>query len=206
MPALCPWPRDSLTYDGCCSHFSINESAIGVAESSTLIREEINRLDSERKLLKGRQYCTNKGPGVHAAQSKASRDNALENQRYKCTVCDLTFPNEAKLLAHQELAIHIRKAAVTGRQTNGRGGGQNAISKKKHWCEICQHAVPSAARLSTHLKGPRHAKKLRDLAASSKLVQFSPLIDFWNFSWTLSFFLSFRQNTLFYASNSSRTC
>lgn len=101
MPALCPWPRDSLTYDGCCTHFSINEQIIGRAENAT--PEEINRVDAERKLVKGRQYSANKGPGVHAAQTKAYGEKALEEQRYKCTVCDLSFRSNAKLLEHQKL-------------------------------------------------------------------------------------------------------
>jgi hypothetical protein len=137
-----------------------------------LTPEEIEALEADRLEVKrryDREWKAALGPGVHAAQSKESRDEALKDQRYKCTVCDLTFPNNAKLLAHQDLPIHIRKAAGLPKPLNGRGGSQNAISKKKHWCELYQHAAASAARLEIHLKGPRHAKKLRDLASSSKL-------------------------------------
>ncbi len=90
LPALCPWPCDSLTYGGCCTHFSINEQIIGRAENAT--PEEINRVDSERKLVKGRQYSANKGPGVHAAQTKAYGEKALEEQRYKCTATSHSAP------------------------------------------------------------------------------------------------------------------
>jgi hypothetical protein len=171
MPTLCPWPRDSLTYDGLCSHFSIKEGVVGAAMNLT--PEETEALDADRLEVKracGRQYKAALGPGVHAAQSKAFRHKTLEEQRYKCTVCNLTFPNNAKLVEHQETSIHIRKAAGTGRQTNGRGGSQNAIKQKKHYCEICKHAAPTAKRLETHLKGNRHAKKLKVLASSSKLA------------------------------------
>jgi hypothetical protein len=63
MPALCPWPRDSLTYDGCCTHFSINEQVYGWTENTS--PEEINRIDAERKKTKSRQYIANKGEGVY---------------------------------------------------------------------------------------------------------------------------------------------
>lgn len=167
MPALCPWPRDSFTYDGCCTHFSINEQIVGHNED--LDPEEINRIAAERKLVKGRFYSANKGPGVHKANMKAYGEKALEEQRYKCTVCDLSFRTNARLLSYMETPIHIRKAAgISNRQKTG-GGSQINIAKKKHWCGTCQHAAATAQRLETHLKGPRHAKKLRDLAASSKL-------------------------------------
>lgn len=167
MPALCPWPRHSFTYDGCCTHFSINEQIMGQNEKAT--PEEINRVAAERKAVKSRLYIANKGPGVHKANTKAYGEKALEEKRYQCTVCDLTFRSNARLLLHLNAPIHIRKAAGISNRKTTRGGSQIAVAKKKYWCETCQHAAATAERLETHLKGPRHAKKLRDLASSSKL-------------------------------------
>ena len=173
MPALGPWPRDSFTYDGCCGHFSINE---GMARNDSLTDpnesldpEEIDRLNLERKQTRNRQYIANKGEGVHAANTKAYGDRALETQTFKCTVCDLTFRSKAKLVEHEGRQIHIDKVDKIGPLLRGRGGSQNAIRKKKHWCEICKHAAASAKRLETHLNGPRHAKKLRDIALAAKV-------------------------------------
>lgn len=100
MPALCPWPRESFTYDGCCTHFSINEQIVGHNENAT--PEEINRAAAERKLTKSRFYSANKGQGVHKANTKAYGEKALEEQRYTCTVCVLSFRTNAKLLEHLE--------------------------------------------------------------------------------------------------------
>lgn len=165
MPALCPWPRDSLTYHGCCTHFSINEQILGHDEDAT--PEEIDRVDSERKRVKSRFYIANKGPGVHAANTKKYGDKALEEQRYDCTVCELSLRSNAKLLEHQKRPIHIRKEAGIIKTPAGRGGSQIAVASKKFWCEPCQHAAACASRLQTHLKGPRHAKKLSYLGLSS---------------------------------------
>lgn len=169
MPALYPWPRDSLTYHGCCTHFSINEQIIGHDEDAT--PEEIDRVDSERKRVKSRQYIANKGPGVHAANTKSYGEKALEEQRYECTVCELAFRSNAKLLQHQKRPIHIRKEAGTIKTPAGRGGSQRAVASKRFWCEPCQHATTYASRLETHLKGPRHAKKLAYLGLSSSELE-----------------------------------
>ena len=156
MPALCPWPRHSFTYDGCCTHFSINEQIAGHNEDAS--PEDINRVAAERKRVKNRLYTANKGP-KHKAYTKAYGEKALAEQRYKCTVCNLSFRSNALLLKHLKTPIHNRKAA----------GIPNRPKTMSFWCEACQHAAPSAKRLDTHLKGPRHAKKLKDLASSSKL-------------------------------------
>jgi len=168
MPALCPWPRDSFTYDGCCTHFSINEQVYG-RDDSPATPDEINAAAAERKIVKSRQYVSNKGPGVHAANTKAYGEKALKEQRYKCDVCVLSFRTNARLLEHQKAPLHIRKAAGIITRPAGRGGSQLATTNKKYFCETCQHAASTAARLETHLKGPRHAKRLRDLASSSEL-------------------------------------
>ena len=52
MPALCPWPRNSFTYDGCCTHLSINEQILGRNEDAT--PEEICRVAAENKRIKKR--------------------------------------------------------------------------------------------------------------------------------------------------------
>jgi hypothetical protein len=168
MPRLCPWSIDSLPYHGLCTHFSINEGLVVNTALETLTPEEINAADLERKKAKNRQYIANKGEGVHAARTKAYGDQALEKQTFKCTVCDLTFRSNAKLLTHQARPIHINKAAGITKQPKGRGGSQNAITKRKHYCEPCDHAAASAKRLETHLNGPRHAKRLKTLASSSQ--------------------------------------
>lgn len=169
MPALCPWAREAFTYAGLWTHFSINEGITGTPTSGT--PEEINETAEERRKSKQALYIANKGPGVHAANTKAYRIAALEEQRYRCEICDLSCRSNAKLLEHRATQSHQNKAAGVGRRTAGRGGSQLAVANKKHWCEVCQHAAPSAARLATHLAGPRHAAKLRYFATKAKLEE-----------------------------------
>ncbi len=98
MPHLSPWLLEAFTYEGLCSHFSINESIAGTPTSGT--PEEINELAEERRVSKQALYIANKGPGVHAANTKQYGDSALEEQRYRCNVCDLIFRSNAKLQEH----------------------------------------------------------------------------------------------------------
>lgn len=131
MPKISLWPVDSFTYDGACGHFSINEGFSYDPALTNFTAEQINQMDLARKKAKNRMYIANKGPGVHAANSKATRDAALDAQRYKCDPCVLTFPNDAKLKAHLGSKRHADKIAGKGRTTNGRGGGQRAIEARR---------------------------------------------------------------------------
>jgi hypothetical protein len=171
MPALCPWPRESFTYDGCCNHFSINEQ-IG-AHREDAAPEEVNRLAAERKLASTARREANRKPGAKALTTKAGREKNLAEQKFRCDVCDQTFPYKATLLNHLLLPRHIKKAQEKAngvvKPLKGKGGHQRAVANKTHWCEPCKHAAGSAKRLQDHLKGRPHAKKLRILASSSKL-------------------------------------
>lgn len=178
MPDLCPWPRDSFTYDGCCGHFSINEMVIGNPASLDMDHGEINRIAAEAKAAKEERKRMSKtplGPGVNAARCKATRTNNLEEQKFKCGVCVLIFPSQATLDEHQQRPVHIRKVqeqATSGsvNQYATTKGAPLAVINKTHWCEPCKHAARTAERLQTHLNSTRHAKKLRILAASSELA------------------------------------
>lgn len=161
------WPRESFTYDGCYGHFSLNEGFSYDPSLTNFTSQEINAMALARKKAKNKMYIANKGVGVHAARCKATREKALDAQRYKCDTCVLTFPNNAKLKAHIASSSHIDKVNSKGRRTNGRGGGQRAIEARKFWCEVCQHAAPSQKRLDTHMVSKPHAKKLRVLAGKA---------------------------------------
>lgn len=169
MPALCPWSRESFTYDGCCNHFSIQE-AIG-ARQPDATPEEINRLAAEKKAASVARREANRKPGSKAANTKAWYERTMADQTYKCVPCDQTFASEALKAAHELMDRHLKKVEEqrTGVRyiPKGRGGAQRAMANKTHWCELCKHAACSAKRLATHLKGAPHLKKLRELARSS---------------------------------------
>jgi hypothetical protein len=170
MPRLCPWPIDSFTYDGLCSHFSINEGLATDSEHSNLSPDEFDALVLERKKAKSRMYIANKGEGVHAANTRATIKKALEEQRYKCDVCVLTFPCRAKLQAHLKLKIHLNKTLGATKITKAKGRAQMTATQQLRFCDDCQHLSSTSQRHTVHMAGVRHAAKLKILAASSSLA------------------------------------
>ena len=102
----CPWPKNSLTYDGCCSHSSIKEPLVGQNEDATsgeIIRlaAEKKRVAIKKKATRRRNYNAEQGgvahKGYHKAYEKASGDKALQEQKHQCTPCGLSFRSNAVL-------------------------------------------------------------------------------------------------------------
>lgn len=98
MPVLCPWPRHSLPYDGCCSHHAISEKILGQKKKMDTTPEETNRLAVETKRIRDRQH------------SKAYRDKAFEEQRHQCTLCNLFIPQQRKASGTPEKAYTYQKS------------------------------------------------------------------------------------------------
>ncbi|KAL1591569.1 hypothetical protein SLS60_011819 [Paraconiothyrium brasiliense] len=130
MPHLCPWPIESFEYDGCNTHFPIVEGLSVDPSMLKLSRDEINALDVEKRKAHNRLFIARKGEGVHAAQSMATRKQALEEQRYKCVPCVMTFPNLAKLRTHEAGGPHQQKVSGAPKVLKGRGGSQLATIRK----------------------------------------------------------------------------
>ncbi|KAH7173093.1 hypothetical protein DER46DRAFT_657756 [Fusarium sp. MPI-SDFR-AT-0072] len=95
MPRLCPWDFMQIPCSGLCTHFAITETLIidkHALPNDESAREDINRMEVERKKMKNRIYIANKGEGEHATRSQAQRNEALEELHWKCNVCIITFP------------------------------------------------------------------------------------------------------------------
>jgi hypothetical protein len=160
MPPLCPWSRESFTYDGLCTHFSINEGVPGSTQwkaEQNLSHKEIDKADKARKLAKSRRHMASRGEGVHNANGRRYRKQNLASHRFKCVPCTKTFGSAAVLRKHEDSKSH--KDRVEHRSPRSRPN-----ARKKNWCETCKWGAPSAKRLETHLKSAGHAKKLRVLA------------------------------------------
>jgi hypothetical protein len=118
--------------------------------------DENNRLAAEKKLETGRKYTATKGPGVHVAQSEASREKAVDQQKYYCDVCVRVFPFQYKLTAHLGRPIRAKKV-----QQKAEGFFQ---LKKKNWCGPYQHEAADVKRHKKHLNGQHHFAIIRILA------------------------------------------
>lgn len=121
MPHLCPWPIDSFDYDGLNTHFPIGRGIPGIGQWTP--SEKRPREDYEEDEVQRKKH--------RAVLSQTSRDQALEEHRYKCNLCVLTFPNLAKLKAHEAGVPHRNKLRDTPKVPKGRGGSQcHTLSKR----------------------------------------------------------------------------
>jgi hypothetical protein len=167
IPRICPWPLDTLEYDGCCSHISLQEKVQDADENLT--PEEIDALHSERKLRDSRRDRETRGPEKHAQDQKNKREKALALNRFVCNICNLSFGAGNQLENHKRTQGHINKAAgivksvknpvATERQSRNQ-------TEKRYYCSSCEYAAKTQQKLDAHLKTSKHLNKVA-LAQSS---------------------------------------
>lgn len=178
MVSLCPWDRNTLSYDGLCSHSPLIESFAsdwGLSpEELETIRAEMERRraqavrdhrerarakDLDAYLSKARDqravFVANNPEKVKAAD-KRTKEKARQEERFKCDTCDHPFKSNAHLQRHLRGPQHKRKVA----EANG---------KKRHYCAICDHPFTRAGDLSRHLTSAAHISKAAEHGSSMEI-------------------------------------
>ena len=138
MSHICPWPRDTLEYDGLCSHCALTEAVPGdhglFAEELEAQAAEIkgrradyyhewrNRTQSEdpetyyAKSNKNRKAYVKRNPGAQKEADKRTIAKAVAQKKFHCAICDHTFTKKAKLTKHLTGPKHAEKAALARKQ------------------------------------------------------------------------------------------
>ena len=170
MPMFCPWPRDTLPYDGCCGHFSIDE---GINDTKSLLSaEEIDALDSERKLKASRRDHQTRGKERTAASSRRTRQKALLSRKWSCDVCNVNFGARNQLRHHETLPRHINNITGTATQVkNPRAKerhNENLVARR-YYCSTCEYAAKTQQKLTSHLNTPKHAAAVKKQDSSVDL-------------------------------------
>jgi hypothetical protein len=88
MPRLYPWSLDTLEYDGCCGHVSLTEKVQDTHENLT--PEQIDIVDSERKLRNSRRDRETRGQERTAHDQKNKREKALASKKFSCNLCNVS--------------------------------------------------------------------------------------------------------------------
>ncbi|SMY26044.1 unnamed protein product [Zymoseptoria tritici ST99CH_1A5] len=154
MP-LSRWALSSYTYEGLCTHFSVNEGYKWDRPDPSLSREEVNAAYAEHLEAKAAAYRPAK-----AANTKRYGDSVVAEQRFVCKPCGgLTFRSRAKQLEHEKRQIHKDKAAGITKERRR--------MTKNFWCHECNWQASCSKRLVIHLNGVRHAAHVRDKAAAA---------------------------------------
>ncbi|QGI65806.1 hypothetical protein CEK26_009756 [Fusarium fujikuroi] len=158
---LCPWPLESFSYSGACSHNPLKEAIHGDIGLSADELQSLADTVREKNLAYGKKYHTQQRleatPEFKAAQARANakhrpktqkiRQEAVAEKRFHCVVCNLSCSDQSHLNEHNATARHKRRVKEGG--------------KGPH-CDICNKSFKYPSDLKAHEKGATH---LRNAAA-----------------------------------------
>ncbi|OAL35812.1 hypothetical protein AYO20_04962 [Fonsecaea nubica] len=183
---LCPWDRNSLEYEGLCSHNPLVDPVKGQFDLTPGEREEHAQELKDRKYilnLEGRERRKAEDPEAYRLEANRHRANfvknnpesaknstqrhkvkAREEKRFYCNVCHVAFTNSTNLRNHLATKRHenkVKDAKGTPRYISPTMKIQNRIkAQKRHYCELCDFAAPTPFALKKHIDGKAHKKKL----------------------------------------------
>lgn len=178
MTHLCPWNRNTLEYDGLCTHHPLSECPRGeflteqeieakareaLAKQAAAVREWRAKAKAQDpvkyKQQKHTWYLTSErnNPGGSIDHNHRSRARAVAEKRHYCSVCDYAAMTTSKLRDHLKSAKHAAKVAAV------KAGKVNVLleqEKKKRWfCASCGIGFNKSSSWKRHLASPRHKKK-----------------------------------------------
>jgi transposase-like protein len=190
IPHLCPWSRDELEYDGCCSHVTCLEGIRGEEDGLTLeeiarkqaecdernaeaskIRTKTNyhtlkRDDFEEWEARQLKYKTTAGLEKKAAIAKKSRATVKGTRKYECKTCDVNFADSHELNLHNVTKKHLDRSAGTYKVHKN-------VTLLKYHCKTCNKSFTSKTKLERHKGTQKHidntAKSVLSIQSSSKL-------------------------------------
>lgn len=163
MPHLCPWDLATMEYDGCCSHICLYEK---VQDSNEILTpEQIDAIDSARKLMNSRRDDITRGPVRKSISAKKTRVKALETKRFSCDICNLVCADSHELKNHLATKKHELKAsgipkAVRLATKRKELHAENLASRKFH-CSSCDYTTTTKQNLDGHNTSKRHLKKVK---------------------------------------------
>ena len=169
---ICPWSRDQFEYGGLCSHNALSEG-IRSGEDFDFSEQELENMAAEIK-EKNRLYQIQYQRDLRAnptesykARIKVHNEKqkpgtqvrqkaAVENQLYRCDVCDVSCRDHASLVRHNASPRHQRRSL--------RGDGA-------YECAPCGFSNKYLSNYNVHLKTKTHIRNARVRKSSIGLMQ-----------------------------------
>ncbi|KAK6379798.1 carbamoyl-phosphate synthase (glutamine-hydrolyzing) cpa2 [Exophiala oligosperma] len=170
---LCLWDRDTLEYDGLCSHPAVNETIRGEFDLTEEQLEDLEKDKQEKKVqLKAdwhyQQMAENydeyigksservarsraNNPGRDAKHQADRIEKALAEKTFHCHRCNISFGTKQRLQDHEKTAKHERKS-------------QEANNPYK--CFPCNLGFHNNSNLLRHQRTERHRNAVAALAAA----------------------------------------
>lgn len=160
MPPTCPWPLDTIEYDGCCSHSPLYERIPG--EIGDLTSEQVKQVEaiqSEKRLQQSRRDNSTRGPERIRLDSKRRREKALATNKFFCDVCNVKFGAGNQLRNHKRTQKHINNAAdiiKTVRKPQVTERLSANVAARRYYCSDCDYAAKTQQKLNKHLGSKKH--------------------------------------------------
>jgi hypothetical protein len=129
MVHICQWARNTLEYDGLCSHNPLNETPSG---DHGITAEELE---------------------AQAAESLQKRTDYFRDWREKTKNAN---PAEYYAKANQQESI-CREKPWRSEESDKRSKAK--VVEKKKYCATFEHTFSAKNKLTKHLTGPKHAAK-----------------------------------------------
>ncbi|KAL8866510.1 MAG: hypothetical protein Q9198_008859 [Flavoplaca austrocitrina] len=165
------WDRDSLEYDGLCSHCSLNEAILGEFDLDDEQLEELAREKEQKRVeLKSennsswhyKQMAENyddyivkstervsrsraNNPGRDAKRQAERQEKNRQNKTYHCTPCNITLGSKQVFAMHEKSPKHLRQ--VTGAQSTFR-------------CSPCNLGFHNPGNLRRHNQSLMHKRRV----------------------------------------------
>lgn len=185
MPHLCPWPIETLGYDGACSHTALAEGIRGqldglTAEQIAAKEVEMNdrRLAQQRARNSANYYklktedfpkwqaqrramAAQRDPEEKKATAKKTRAKAIATKKYACSACGSSFADSNELNKHNQTKKHLSNVGSVNRVYKYPSQAKKDAANKaaqKFYCAVCRYASNSQFNLDKHLRTQKHIK------------------------------------------------
>ena len=198
MANCCPWPRDSFSYGGLCSHNALWE---GIAGDIDLTVEQLEDIVARAKELQRswkknyrKQYKAIHGDRVRELSRKSSarrRKENLEQQgvkdllrnktmkeshKYFCAPCGVACQSGWELWRHNGSQRHLdilARPPDTSEvpKTKVKIAAEKSVAEKRFYYAICKVACISGWTLERHNGSRRHVKKVAMAESSSRSTE-----------------------------------
>jgi hypothetical protein len=182
MRHICPWDRNSLEYDGLCSHCCLDE-AIPRSKDYDLSAEELEKLNEEKMLKRKadahdyfveytamrlandpeewrgsraerqREYRAADPERNRETENKRRRET-VESKEFYCELCKISLDSAYALNHHNEKSVKHSKRAE--------------YLQKPHVCTVCNWGCDRLGNYNQHLNSVRHKKMVSEAAKSAQ--------------------------------------
>jgi hypothetical protein len=163
---ICPWPLDSIEYDGCCGHVPLKEHIHEARANMTA--EQLNTMDAVRKTKNSRRDQATRGKVRMAVDAKNNRARAKVAKKYFCSHCNINFGAGNQLRNHKLTEKHLNAVAgivKPAKNPRAKERHDENLATNRYYCSSCKYPAKTQQKLTAHLQTKKHLKQVGELSS-----------------------------------------